>query len=257
MSLIASEKSGWTIELIPEGVHIARCVSVIDLGTQLTTFEKKEKEVHQVRFEFEFPNLTYTFEDKDTKVEKTVTKVMGTTFSVSLNSKAKMRKFLESWRGKKFTEEELKWFNLWKVLWQVCQIQIIHSEDGKYANIENALPLMKWISVPETDRELMTFSILEDTKGKPIWFNEDSFEKLPEWLQNKIMESKEMKVITWNFSLDEQEEKLEEEVKTVSTKEAEAVFEEENMTEEPKSVTEARAKAKATPPADEDFFGEE
>ncbi len=253
MSLIASEKSGWTIELIPEGIYAARCVAVIDLWTQLVTFEKKEKEVHQVRFEFEFPTLTYTYEDKETKKEKTWTKVMWVNYSVSLNSKAKMRKFLESWRGKKFTQEELEWFNLGNVLGKTCQLQIIHSEDGKYANIENALPLMKWIEVPTTDREHITFSILEDNKWKPVWFNEETFEKLPEWLQNKIMDSKEMRTITWTLSLDEQEETLQKEV--VTSKDAEAVFEEELMTEEPKSVTEARAKAKA--PANDDFFGEE
>jgi hypothetical protein len=31
MSLIAKEKGGSIMELIPQGVHVARCVSVIDL----------------------------------------------------------------------------------------------------------------------------------------------------------------------------------------------------------------------------------
>ncbi|MHA1379626.1 MAG: hypothetical protein ACTSRG_14730 [Candidatus Helarchaeota archaeon] len=48
---------------------------------------------------------------------------------MSLHAKATMRKFLESWRGKKFTKEELEGFDLQKILGKPCQLQIIHSDD--------------------------------------------------------------------------------------------------------------------------------
>lgn len=257
MSLMAKEKWG-TRELIPAGIHLARCVSIIDLWTQKITFEKQEKEVHQVRFEFELPALTYTYEDKDTKEEKTATKVTWKNFTVSLHWKATMRKFLESWRGKKFTKEELEWFDLGSILWKNCQLQIIHSDDWQYANIENALPLMAWVEVPKTDKKIVSFSIHEDEKGNPTWFDEDVFNELPEWLQEKIMESKEMKKLYWIETLDEQDANIEAEIaenkasKPATEEEAWEVF-----NTEPATTTKARANAQAeteaTPKADDPF----
>lgn len=248
MSLMAKEKGGTTMELIPQGVHVARCVSVIDLGTQKIKFKDQEKDVHQVRFEFELPNETYTFTDKETEEEKTWTRITGRNFTVSLNGKATLRKFLESWRGRKFTQEELDGFNLGKVLGKTCQLQIIHSDDGKYANIENALPLMKGIEVPESDREQLMFSIEEDEKGNPTGFDQDVFDKLPEWQQEKLMESKEMRELFWIESLDDQEENMKKEAeakkkettKTATTEDAEEIFD-----SEPATTTKARAKAKS------------
>jgi len=225
MALIAKEK--WTIELVQEGIYLARCVSIIDLGTQLKNYKDQEKMVHEVRFEFELPTVKYTYEDKETKKEVETTKVMWNNFTISLSPKANMRKFLESWRGKKFTKEELEGFDLSKILWKVCQLQIIHSEDGKYANIANALPLMAGVTVPETERELLTFSIDEDKKGNSTGYNEEVFEKLPNWLQEKIMESSEMKTLFWIISLDYQEKEIEKEIevkKEINTTEVEWIF---------------------------------
>jgi len=54
---------------------------------------------------------------------------------------------------------------------------------------------MAGVTVPETQRELLTFSIDEDKKGNPTGYNEEVFDKLPDWLQVKIMESSEMKTL--------------------------------------------------------------
>jgi len=222
MALIAKEK--WTIELVEEGIYLARCVSIIDLGTQLKNFKDQEKMVHEVRFEFELPTVKYTYVDKETQKEvETNCKVMWNNFTVSLSPKANMRKFLESWRGKKFMKEELEGFDLSKILWKVCQLQIIHSEDWKYANIANALPLMAGVTVPETQRELLVFSIDEDKKGNPTGYTEDVFNKLPDWLQVKIMESSEMKTLFWIISLDDQEKEIEVK-KEINTTEVEWIF---------------------------------
>lgn len=257
MSLIAKEKWG-TKELIPAGIHLAKCISIIDLGTQKIIFEKKEKEVHQVRFEFELLNLKYTYEDKDTKEEVETTKVTWKNFTISLHAKATMRKFLESWRGRKFTKEELERFDLSKILGKNCQLQIIHSDDGEYANIENALPLMWGVDAPKWERELISFSIQEDEKGNPTGFDEEAFEKLPEWLQTKIQESKEMMKLFWIESLDDQEENMKKETEEKKAEKEEITTDkvEEIFDGEPKTTTKARAKAeetKKTEKKDDDF----
>lgn len=218
MSLTVSEK-GSKIELIPEWIHLARCVSIIDLWTQKVVFEKREKEVHQIRFEFELPNIVYTYEDNWQEVE--TTKIIWVNFTASLNWKWKLKKFLESWKWKKFTQEELAWFDLQKVLWAKCQLQVIHSDDWQYANIENALPLIQWMTIPEWKRELLSFSIEE--KNWEYVFDTAIFEKLPEWLQEKIYQSKELSP----QSLEEQEIEIQKtirESKPATTKDAEVIF---------------------------------
>lgn len=216
MWLIAKEKGQVERELIAEWTHIAKCVGVVDLWTQLVTFNKKEKEVHQVMFTFELLNETYTYEDD--WEEKTWTRTMSRSFTISLSKKATLRKFLESWRWKKFTEEELKGFNLWKVLWIDCQVQVLHSEDGQYANIENVFPMMKWVQTPESQRELVLFSIDENEKWEPEDFDEKVFDSLPEWIRNKISDSKEMRILRWEISLDEQEKEIEKEIEEKKSK---------------------------------------
>ncbi len=206
MALIAKEKGG--MELIPEGIYLATCVWVIDLWTQTRTFKEQEKQVHEIRFEFELPTMVIEYEDKETKEKKTFTKTVWQNFTLSLSSKWNMRSFLESWRWKKFTKEELEGFNVGKVLWVSCQLQILHSEDGKYANIANVLPLMTGTAVQKWTREPIIFSIDEDAKGNPTGYDEAVFAKLPQWLQDKIMESAEMKKLFWVVSIEDQEKEL-------------------------------------------------
>ena len=63
----------------------------------------------------------------------------GTRFTVrkrytnSLHEKAALRKDLEMWRGRKFTQEELRGFDLEKLLGVPCQLQTVHktTDDGK------------------------------------------------------------------------------------------------------------------------------
>lgn len=67
-------------------------------------------------------------------------------YTLSLNSKAKLRQHLEAWRGRKFSGEELKGFDLEKLLGANCQLQIVHSlsDNGRtYANVQAIVPLGK------------------------------------------------------------------------------------------------------------------
>jgi len=136
---------------------------------------------------------SYEFEDKDTKEKITGTKVIGIFLTASLSSKATMRKLLESWRGKKFTQEELEGFSLGNLLNAECQLQVLHSDDGKWANIANLMPVMKGTVVEKGLREPLMFSMEGDKTQTEDFCDMEVFDKLPEFLQNKIGESKEMR----------------------------------------------------------------
>lgn len=222
MSLVAKEKSGWNIEIIPEGVYIARCVGLTDLGTQVREFSGKPKEIHEIRIDFELPTLTYTYEDKETKEEVTATKMTGVVFTNSLSAKANLRKFLEWWRGKKFTKEELEGFDLTKLLGLPCQLQIIHSDDGKWANVSSAMSIPAGLPVPVATREFTIFSMDEDKIGQEGFYDEETFEKLPEFLQNIISDSMEMRKHFGNETFEEQEENMKKEAIERKSQQAQA-----------------------------------
>lgn len=115
----------------PEGLFQAVCVDVVDLGQVETQWGNK----HKVR-------LAWQITEKDEETGKRYL-VVGQ-FTASLNEKARLRAILESWRGKRFTKEELKGFDMEHLIGANCQLQIIHNSNGEktYANVQaiTALP---------------------------------------------------------------------------------------------------------------------
>lgn len=117
----------------PEGLHHAVAVDVLDLGLVANQWGEK----HQVRIIWQIdqinPESTRRFE-------------LRKQFTLSLHEKARLRKDLESWRGRKFTEDELKGFDLEKLIGANCQVQVIHdiSEDATiWANVQAIVPAPK------------------------------------------------------------------------------------------------------------------
>lgn len=114
----------------PEGLHHAVCVDVVDLGLQDTPWGQKQKV--DLRWQTDLVNDRTA---KRFEVRKR--------YTASLHEKAKLRQDLECWRGRKFTEEELKAFDLEKLLGVNCQVQIIHtlSDEGRtFDNVQTIVP---------------------------------------------------------------------------------------------------------------------
>ena len=107
----------------PEGLHHSVCVDAVDLGMVDGNFGKK----HMV---------SLAWQTKDT-MENGKRYLVIKRYGASLHPKAKLRADLESWRGRKFTEEEAAEFDLEKLIGSNCQLMIIHNiKDGNtYANV--------------------------------------------------------------------------------------------------------------------------
>lgn len=69
--------------------------------------------------------------------------VMSKTYTASMADNSRLRADLEGWAGRKFTPEELKKFDVDTFLGQNCLLNIVHSDDGKYANIAGITPVME------------------------------------------------------------------------------------------------------------------
>lgn len=175
MSLLAKESSNtMEFETVSAGVYTALCYRVIDLGTQTTEFAGEVKEGHKVMISWElFGDGSRMTDGRPFSVHKQ--------YKISLHEKATLRKDLEAWRGKKFTADELSGFDVSNVLGTACTMQVMVSDDGKYANVGT---IMATKEKPAGENEPVLF-IIDDKKTHGVW------EKLSKNLQEKILSSPE------------------------------------------------------------------
>ena len=182
--MINASSSGKTFDPVPAGTYVARCYSMIHIGTIEEEYKGEKKETNKIRISWELPTETKVFNEEKGEQPYTVSKE----FTLSLHEKANLRKFLESWRGKGFNEEEAKMFDVTKLLGVPCMLSVIHktSKQGRvYADISSASTLPKGLTCPKIVNEIFEFSF------DP--FDRDKFESLPDWLKDKIKTSKEYK----------------------------------------------------------------
>lgn len=147
MGLTASD-SGGTFALCPEGTHAAICVQVIDMGQQWSDFYKKHS--HKCLLGWEIPEHL----QEDGKPFMVFQR-----YTVSLHENSALRPHLESWRGKRFTKEELDGFALSKIAGAPCMLSVTHSDDGKYANVSGVMALPKGVEKPVPVRDVIVFDI--------------------------------------------------------------------------------------------------
>lgn len=187
MSLTAKSTNTET-EPVPEGVHVGCCYLVSDLGHQLS--EKYGTEKRAVVIGFELPEIRITVE-RDGQ-PKDLPRAASRRFTLSLGEKAELRKFLQSWRGKSFTEQELQGFDLKNLLGAPALVQIVHEHkpDGRtVARIASVMALPKGTPRPKPENEPQWFSFEECDPTKPFTFPAN----LPEWIVKTLEQSREWK----------------------------------------------------------------
>jgi len=169
-------------QIVDEGTHIAICTAVVGIGPQETHFGEKEQ--LKIRFEISLERVTYT--DKD-GIEHEGPMIVWKTYTASLNEKANLRKDLESWRSRRFTEEELNGWDIGAIVGKPCMITIVHSENnGKtYANVATVTGVPKGTTVPDAENDLIDFSFDD--------YTDDQFNTLPEWLQEKVGDGEKLR----------------------------------------------------------------
>lgn len=150
---------------VPTGLHLARCYEIIDLGTQQGEYQGAPKFQRKVMFKWE----VHSEDDqgKPTVTEKGEPMSISKNYTFSLGENARLRQNLRSWRGREFTPEELKGFEIKNVLGAWCMLSIIKStgKNGKeYTNVDNTMPVplaLKKAGLPEGHNKLKLFYIGE------------------------------------------------------------------------------------------------
>jgi len=180
---IIAQNSGKTFKQAPAGNFVARCFQMVHYGTVEENFQGQTKKLNKVRISWELPT---ELEDFGKGVDQP--HVISKDFTLSMNEKATLRKFLESWRGKAFTEAEANKFDVAKLIGAPCQLQIIkkQSKAGReYSDISSIATLVKGVVCPATINPTLIFSVNS--------FDVEVFKTLPEFIQEKIKSSDEYK----------------------------------------------------------------
>lgn len=184
MEIIASDKGGGGNRILPpEGTHTARCFSIVHTGTRLD--EKYGNMKNIVRISWELPEEKAVF--KEGEPEKPF--VVSKKYNLFLTEKAILRKDLESWRGKEFEPEELKGFDLTKLINVPCMVSVVHkkTDNGIYAKVTSVTKPPKSLTVPELFNPTLSFSV--DA------FDDEMFNDFPYFIKAEIMESNEYKAM--------------------------------------------------------------
>ena len=184
MAIIAEKKDGSDFVQVEPGTYVARCYSMIEIGTIETEYNGEKKKSHKVNITWELPTETAIF-NEDKGLEPFV---VSKTYTLSMHEKANLRKDLESWRGKGYTEDEARSFDITKLLGHPCLLSVIHQPGIKdptknYVVISSISKMMKGQECPPQVNPMRVLSYDE--------FDWQIFESLSDYMKDKIQSSEE------------------------------------------------------------------
>jgi hypothetical protein len=172
-------------EVIPAGNYPATCYQMIEIGTITETIMGKNQTHSKVRIGWELPTENRVFDE----AKGPQPMVISQEYTLSMNEKSNLRKMLAAWRGKDFTDEESKNFDVSKLIGKPCMINIIHKvkKDGSgvYAQISSVTPPPKGMQKFKQINDTFLLSYDE--------FDEELFRKLPDFITNVMKTSVEYK----------------------------------------------------------------
>jgi len=176
MSLIIKSNGGGAKPLEP-GTYTAVCYGLIDIGWQYS--EQFGNSSPKVVIMWEIPDEKITIDGEEKS------RVVSATYTMSLNEKANLRKVLAAWRGKDFTAEELKGFNLSSILGVPCLLNIARRESTGKTFVAGVMQPPKGTKKPKATMA----PILFDLDNDPL----EKIEVLPAWIQDTIKKSETYK----------------------------------------------------------------
>lgn len=180
--MLWKDNGGGDFEQAPVGTHLARCIRLIDIGTQTSEYEGRKSSRRQVVVGWEL------CEELLTRGESAGQPFVVTRFyTQSLSEKATLRKDLITWRGRDFTPDELEGFDAKNILGVPCLLSITANEQTGKSRVSGVMKLTKGITPPDQINPTVYFSL------EPDEFDPSTFDGLTEGLKKMIVESPEWK----------------------------------------------------------------
>ena len=182
-------KSTGDFEKLDKGRYAAICYQIVDMGTTNQEYEGKVSPKKQVRI---------TFETTSEMMADGRPFSINQTYTASLSTMAALRKHLESWRNKNFTEEEEAGFDISNLLGCSADVEVGHTSGGNEKIIGLRYP-EGGVQKVATKNEQIIFDLdvyNDEFRGKSSDETKamcDVFADFPEWLQKDIEDSFEHK----------------------------------------------------------------
>jgi len=174
------------IEPIPAGTHVAIMYKILQIGTVPEEYKGEKKNMAKIYLTFELPNETRVFKPEEGPKPRVISKE----FTFSMGPKANLRKFVEGIIGVNLHDDEAYAFDIETLLGKPFLMSIVHKKSSKgdtYAKIMGAQPMMKGMEVPKqvNATEIMNYAN----------FDEVRFDKLPDFLKEKMKTSAEYQML--------------------------------------------------------------
>jgi len=168
-------------EVVPAGQHLAVCYRLVDAGTREEQYKDNPPKKRHVLFVY--------WELPEVKMGDGRPFTISKKYTLTLNENGTLFKDLKTWRGKSFTAEELKGFDLLNILGVSAQLEVEHSDEGK-ARVVSVFKPDGGAKKADTENEQQAFDIDEYAKGDAKMI--EIFGSFPEWMQGMIEESFEV-----------------------------------------------------------------
>ncbi len=171
-----SDKGNGDFEQPQEGNTVGICSWIIDLGTQAGSYEGKPTSAAKTLVAWELGQKMKN--GKPFRVIKYYTQ--------SLHENANLRKDLEAWRGRQFTEDEKKRFDPRNLLGKVALLLLMKDKKEK-VRIKSVSKVPGGMPVPAVIEDKIYFSL----QG----YTQEDYKALPGWIQEIIAKSPEYQAL--------------------------------------------------------------
>jgi hypothetical protein len=181
MAFIIPKSENFTYTPKPTGKFKARLIQLIDLGTQTSTFEGKEKAQRKFMLTFETPENTKVFDE--TRGEQPF--VYSREFTMSWHEKGSLRPFVEEWIETALSDEEANSFDLETLIDTPCEIKTMEKK-SKTDPTRSSVVLVRVEAIkeaPKARNPILIFNLDQPS--------DEIFNQLPNWLKEKIAKSPE------------------------------------------------------------------
>ena len=193
MAFIATDSGGGNFKRVPNGAHIGRCYSLIDLGTQLSSGQFGEKLQHKIRIGWELFGEDEDGNQLTVDVDgRSMPMTISKSYTVSLHEKSNLRHDLSAWRGRDFSEEEARGFDIEKLVGVYAMVNVTTNEtNGKtYSNVAGLTPIPSALrnAKPEGVHAFVKFDLDKPDMNVFNTFHEklqEAIKKSPEWAKSQ------------------------------------------------------------------------
>lgn len=179
--------TGTPREPIAEGVHVAVCYAIYDLGTQYN--EKFKKFANKILVTWEVPDSRIEIERDGETLD--LPKAISKQYTTVISDRSNLSKDL---RALGFSKDEVNGdFDITSLLGTACQMQVVHSsKNGRvFGNVGVLMPLPPGTEAPKAENPLKTFDITDVDVDSPKLPDD-----MPDWVKEIIRQSCEWQEIT-------------------------------------------------------------